>query len=122
MRIQAITLIVEDIAAAREFYTRAFGLPVHFEDDESVVFDMGGVLVNLLDAGAAPELIDPVPVAPAPAGVRMQLTVPVDDVDAMATALTDRGVDVVRGPEDRPWGVRTAAFRDPFGHLWELAN
>ena len=31
--IAAITLFVEDLAAAREFYQRAFELPVHFEDD-----------------------------------------------------------------------------------------
>jgi uncharacterized glyoxalase superfamily protein PhnB len=22
---------------------------------------------------------------------------------------------------DRPWGVRTAAFADPEGHVWEVA-
>jgi uncharacterized glyoxalase superfamily protein PhnB len=22
---------------------------------------------------------------------------------------------------DRPWGIRTAAFRDPGGHIWEIA-
>ena len=24
--------------------------------------------------------------------------------------------------EDRPWGVRTASFSDPGGHLWEIAQ
>jgi uncharacterized glyoxalase superfamily protein PhnB len=23
---------------------------------------------------------------------------------------------------DRPWGIRTASFRDPGGHIWEIAN
>jgi lactoylglutathione lyase len=23
---------------------------------------------------------------------------------------------------DRPWGMRTAAFSDPAGHFWELAQ
>jgi len=122
VRIQAITLIVEDVAVARDFYIKALELPVHFEDAESVVFDVGGVLVNLLAADAAPELIEPLQVAPASAGVRVQVTLPVDDVDAVAASLTERGITLVRGPEDRPWGVRTASFRDPFGHLWELAK
>jgi uncharacterized glyoxalase superfamily protein PhnB len=23
---------------------------------------------------------------------------------------------------DRPWGIRTASFRDPGGHIWEIAQ
>jgi lactoylglutathione lyase len=23
---------------------------------------------------------------------------------------------------DRPWGIRTASFRDPGGHIWEIAK
>ena len=26
------------------------------------------------------------------------------------------------GPVDRPWGIRTASFRDPGGHIWEIAR
>ena len=32
--IDAITLFVEDLAAAKAFYVEVFGLPVHYEDDE----------------------------------------------------------------------------------------
>lgn len=42
----AVTLFVEDLAAAREFYGRAFDLPVHFQDDNSVVFKLGDTLIN----------------------------------------------------------------------------
>ena len=52
----------------------------------------------------------------------MQLTVPVEDVDAVAAGLVERGVELLRGPEDRPWGPRTASFRDPAGHVWEIAQ
>ena len=31
-------------------------------------------------------------------------------------------LDFVLGPIDRPWGVRTAAFADPDGYLWEIAQ
>ncbi len=43
--IGAITLFVEDVPAAKEFYRAVFGLPVHFEDDVSVVFKFGETLV-----------------------------------------------------------------------------
>jgi catechol 2,3-dioxygenase-like lactoylglutathione lyase family enzyme len=45
--IAAITLFVEDLAAAKHFCREAFGLPVHFENDDSAVFRFGDTLVNL---------------------------------------------------------------------------
>jgi catechol 2,3-dioxygenase-like lactoylglutathione lyase family enzyme len=121
-RIGAITLFVEDLDAAKRFYREVFGLPVHFEDDDSAVFDFGNTIVNLLRTTAAHDLIDPASVADPAAGSRMQLTVPVDDVDAICADLTRRGVELLNGPMDRPWGVRTASFRDPGGHVWEIAK
>lgn len=56
------------------------------------------------------------------AGVRFQFTLFVDDVDAMFEELKERGVDLLNGPMDRPWGIRTASFRDPGGHIWEIAT
>jgi lactoylglutathione lyase len=28
----------------------------------------------------------------------------------------------LNGPMDRAWGVRTASFTDPGGHIWEFAQ
>jgi catechol 2,3-dioxygenase-like lactoylglutathione lyase family enzyme len=120
--IGALTLFVEDLAAAKQFYRDVFGLPVTFEDDDSAVFDFGNTLVNLLAVSAAPELIEPARVAPREAGSRLQLTINVDDVDAMCAELARRGVRLLNGPIDRPWGVRTASFMDPGGHIWEIAT
>jgi lactoylglutathione lyase len=36
--------------------------------------------------------------------------------------LSGRGVELINGPLDRPWGQRTACFADPDGHLWEVAQ
>lgn len=120
--IGAITLFVEDLAEAKRFYGAVFGLPAVFEDDVSAVFRFGETLVNLLATSAAPELIAPAAVASREAGARLQLTIWVDDVDATCAALAARGVALLNGPVDRPWGVRTASFRDPGGHIWEIAK
>jgi lactoylglutathione lyase len=120
--ITAITLFVEDLEAAKEFYRKAFGLPLVFEDDASAVFNFGNTIINLLKTTAARELIAPATVAPREAGSRLQLTITVDDVDAMCAELTSRGVTLLNGPMDRPWGVRTASFSDPGGHIWEIAK
>ena len=119
--ISAITLFVEDLAAAKRFYNEVFGLPIRFEDDDSVVFDFGNALINLLKTSAAIELIAPAAVGPRD-GPRMQFTIDVDDVDATCAELTARGVQLLNGPIDRPWGIRTACFQDPAGHVWEIAK
>jgi uncharacterized glyoxalase superfamily protein PhnB len=56
------------------------------------------------------------------AGSRFQLTIVVDDVDTICAELAARGVELLSGPMDRPWGIRTASFSDPDGHLWEIAK
>ena len=120
--IHATTLFVEDLAAAREFYQRVFGLPIHYEDSDSTVFNFGNMVINLLAVSAAPELIAPAAVAGPEAGSRMQFSIEVDDVDAMVADLQSRGVQLLNGPMDRPWGIRTASFQDPAGHIWEIVG
>ena len=121
-RITAITLFAEDLTATKQFYVEVFGLPVHYEDDVSAVFNFGNTLINLLKASEARDLIAPAPVAPPEAGARVQFTIEVDDVDGMCAELAKGGVELLNGPMDRPWGIRTAAFRDPGGHIWEIAK
>ncbi len=118
----AITLFVEDLKAAKKFYQEVFGLPVVFEDANSAVFKIGDTLINLLAITQADNLIQPAKVASREAGSRLVFTIHVDDVDAMCAQLTARGVTLINGPMDRPWGVRTASFSDPGGHIWEIAK
>jgi catechol 2,3-dioxygenase-like lactoylglutathione lyase family enzyme len=120
--IAAVTLFMDDLEASKSFYETVFGLPVVFEDENSAVFRFGETLLNLLRSTEAPSLVAPASVAPAAAGVRFQFTLEVADVDAMCDELKSRGVELLNGPMDRPWGNRTASFRDPGGHIWEIAT
>jgi catechol 2,3-dioxygenase-like lactoylglutathione lyase family enzyme len=120
--IAAITLFVEDLEETKKFYGEVFGLPVMYEDDNSAVFKFENTLINLLKTTAAVQLIEPALVAPSDAGARVQFTLEVEDVDAMCAELANRGVELLNGPMDRPWGIRTASFRDPGGHIWEIAH
>jgi catechol 2,3-dioxygenase-like lactoylglutathione lyase family enzyme len=120
--ISAITLFVEDLPAAKRFYQNVFGLPVHYEDDDSAVFTFENTLINLLKSTEAVALIAPAPVGSPAAGARAQFTITVEDVDAICVDLVRRGVTLLNGPMDRPWGIRTAAFQDPAGHIWEIAH
>jgi catechol 2,3-dioxygenase-like lactoylglutathione lyase family enzyme len=120
--IEAITLFVEDLERSKRFYQDVFDLPVAFEDSNSAVFRFKNTVINLLKISAARELIEPGSVARPDAGSRFQFTIPVDDVDAACADLKARGVELLNGPMNRAWGIRTASFTDPGGHIWEFAG
>jgi catechol 2,3-dioxygenase-like lactoylglutathione lyase family enzyme len=116
----AITLFVEDPQRSKAFYRRVFELDPAFEDDSSVAFELDNLFLNLLKRGeAVDELLGPV--AAAKAGASFELTIWVEDADAVCADLVGRGVSIATGPLDRPWGMRTAAFLDPDGYVWEVA-
>ncbi len=121
-KIGAITLFVEDLDATKQFYREVFDVPIVFEDASSAAFNFGNSIINLLQSTGAPELVEPAAVGRADAGARALMTIDVEDVDAVHEELVRRGVTFLNGPMDRPWGVRTAAFADPGGHVWEIAK
>lgn len=118
----AITLFVEDLQDTKQFYKNVFNLPVVFEDGNSAVFKFGETLINLLKITSAQELVEPARVAIRESGSRFVFTIQVNDVDAMCEQLTSCGVQLLNGPLDRPWGIRTASFADPAGYIWEIAR
>ena len=111
----AITLFVENPRRSQSFYEEVFDLSAIYEDGDSAGFKFDNTIVNLLRIPAARELIDPGAVASREAGSRFQLTIWVDDADAVC-------VELLNGPMNREWGMRTASFTDPDGHIWEIAQ
>jgi uncharacterized glyoxalase superfamily protein PhnB len=120
--ISAMTLFVEDVTVARDFYSRVFDVEPVLEEGDSVVFRTGSTLINLLRVPAADELVRPAVVGSTEAGVRAVYTIEVADVDAVVAGLRERSIELLNGPIDRWWGPRTASFGDPFGHVWEIAG
>jgi lactoylglutathione lyase len=79
--------------------------------------------LRLLTRGEAEkEMLGQVPLAGSSSGASFQLAIFVDDADALCTDLAKRGVSIIHGPINRPWGVRNAAFRDPDGHIWAFSS
>jgi catechol 2,3-dioxygenase-like lactoylglutathione lyase family enzyme len=117
-----INLFVEDLPAAKAFYEDIFELELAFGDDQAAAYKLGDTLINLLTIPAARRQLAPATVAGPEAGSRVQLAIVVDDIDARCAELVARGVPLINGPEDRPWGMRTACFADPAGHNWEFAQ
>jgi catechol 2,3-dioxygenase-like lactoylglutathione lyase family enzyme len=118
----AITIFVEDPKRSKAFYEKVFDAPAVYEDDNAVAFKFDNTIVNLLARPAAHELVEPAAIATPDGGSSFQLTVWVDDADAVCAELAKRGVELLNGPLNREWGMRTAAFIDPDGHVWEVAQ
>ncbi|TLX08214.1 VOC family protein [Rhizobium sp. MHM7A] len=120
--IEVVTLFVEKIDDARTFYQKIFAADVAYQDAVCSVLQFSGAMINLLEAIQAPQLVEPSAVAASGSGARILLTIRVDDVDKVCAELRRLGVALLNGPADRPWGRRTAAFADPSGHVWEVAQ
>ena len=53
-------------------------------------------------------------------GAHFVMATEVGDVDAAYEELRAKNVQFLRAPEDRPWGLRCAPFKDPAGNVWEI--
>jgi PhnB protein len=120
-------LVVDDAAAALDFYAKVFGaeemtrLPGPGGKLMHAAFRIDGHMVFLNDD--FPEFNDGKSTTPAALGgtaVTIHLHGP--DVDARFQRALDAGATVVNPLEDQFWGDRYGVVRDPFGHQWSLAE
>ena|SRR5947209_20625920 len=122
-RIDVVVLFVEDLNRAKSFYGDTLGMQLQFEDEASAGFDFDTALLLLLTIDGAKDLLSIEAVAAQHHnGAHSQLVSFVDDVDAVYKDLVAQGVEFVREPIDREWGMRTAHFKDSEGNIWELAQ
>jgi catechol 2,3-dioxygenase-like lactoylglutathione lyase family enzyme len=118
--IGAISLYYPDLDQARRFYADAFGLDGQQLDDKTVMVRLEGTFVFLCQSATAAQ---PLPEVLEQAGNGAgQFAIIVDDVDAVCAQIAGRGVQPITGPADRAWGMRTATFGDPGGHIWEISQ
>lgn len=113
-RITGITpqLRTTDLEASIRFYVDVLGFDLAFRWEDFYAGICAG------DAELHLKRVD----APDPSvgyvadGDHVHLYIHVDNVDAMAARLRDRGVPVLAGPVDRPWNTREIVLRDDQGH------
>jgi catechol 2,3-dioxygenase-like lactoylglutathione lyase family enzyme len=121
--VNVITLFVEDALRSKEFYEGIFDVVGADEGHGTVIFQLDNVFLRLLSRDEAEsEMLGHVSVADPRSGTTAQLGFGVEDADAFCTELSERGVSIVYGPVDRPWGRRNAGFVDPDGHLWQFGS
>ena len=104
--------IVANIAAdqprnAKRFYGDLLGL--------TLVMDQGWIVTFAGDSSAPPQLSL---ASSGGSGTEVpDLSIEVDDLDAIHRRMIEAGVAIEYGPAAEPWGVRRFYVRDPFGRL-----
>lgn len=115
-------LLVDDYAACFSFYRDVLDLEPTFGDEASgyADFGTGDVSLALFDRREMVDATGPGVLADG-GGDLVALIFEVDDVDRSVADLEAKGVEIAARPVDHPdWGIRTAHFRDPAGHLLEI--
>ncbi|MBD0843093.1 VOC family protein [Streptomyces sp. TRM68416] len=118
-------IMVDDAAAAIDFYQRAFGAHEDFRVDAPG----GGVLhaevtvgqsVLMLGEATADEAGVGSFLAPTSlgGGTSVTLHVFVPDVDSLAERAEAAGAEILQPPTDMFHGDRTVILKDPSGHVW----
>ena len=117
-------LIVQNAAAAIEFYKRAFGATelMRLTDPRGKVghaeIKIGDSPIMLADE--MPEMGFRSPQSIGGAGISLLLYV--EDVDTRFRQATGAGAKVLRPVQDQFYGDRSGTLEDPFGHVWTLAT
>jgi len=122
-KLSIVTLGVENIEAAKEFYENVLCFTRLKESTETAIFyDMGGTLLGLFqweelakDAGVEKE---------GNGFRRVSLAhneLSEEAVDVLFADRKEKGVTIVKEPEKVFWGGYGGYFSDPDGHLWEVA-
>jgi catechol 2,3-dioxygenase-like lactoylglutathione lyase family enzyme len=96
-----------DIAAARRFYGEILGLDVLMDHGWLATYGSSAKMSVQISFAREGGSGTPVP----------DLSIEVDDVDAMLARVQAAGLAIEYGPADEPWGVRRFYVRDPFGKL-----
>ena len=109
MKLYAVRIFVDDIAAARAFYGGPLGLGETWSFGDAAGYDLGGaeLIVERSGDGALVGRF---------AGVSIQ----VDDIQHTYAELSAEGVEFDGPPEAQPWGGVLAHFKDPAGNTLTL--
>jgi hypothetical protein len=118
-----ITLGVRDLAAAARFYEEGLGFPRMESPPEVAFFTLDGTWLGLYGRDA---LAADATVSPQGSGFEsfaLAHNVESDaQVDQVINQAISAGATLVKKPCKACWGGYSGYFKDPDGHLWEVAH
>lgn len=111
-------IFARQMPAMRAFYETVLGFPLHRElGPQWIEYRVGANTLALTERGLMFD--DPSP-AVGVLSLQLAFRVTPDEVARCARTLRERGVTILSGPTDQPWGHRTLFFRDPDGNVLEI--
>lgn len=125
MKLGYVITYVPDVAAALDFYERAFGLTRRFLHPSLTYGELETGATAL--AFAAESMIEANGLEltrhdPAKLASATEIGLVTDDVDGAYERALAAGASAAKAPTSKPWGQRVAYVRDPFGALIELCS
>lgn len=122
-RLSLLTLGVTDLARARSFYEKAFGWTASSASQEDVVFfKTDGAIVALFPRHLLAQDAGVPAYGEGFSGATYAFNVAEkSEVGKVVYRAEAAGAKITKPPQDAFWGGHTAYFRDPEGHLWEIA-
>ena len=106
------------MAAMCDFYSKTLGFPLHRQlSPRWHEYRVGSNILALADYEAKPKE-EKLPIGTMT--LQLAFRVAPGEVASCAETLKARGVSIVSGPTDQPFGHRTLFFRDPDGNLLEI--
>lgn len=122
-RISMITLGVRDLAAAVKFYEEGLGLPRMESPPEVAFFTLNGTWLGLYARSALAEDATVSPEGSGFEGFTLSHNVASEaEVDAVIGEALAAGATLVKPAQKVFWGGFAGYFKDPDGHLWEIAH
>jgi catechol 2,3-dioxygenase-like lactoylglutathione lyase family enzyme len=101
-----------DVAKAKSFYGEVLGLDVLMDEGWIVTYGSDArmtVQISIMTEGGSGTLVP-------------DISIEVDDVDAVLRRMKNAGFAIEYGPANEPWGVRRFFVRDPFGKLVNILS
>ena len=122
-RISMITLGVQDLGVAINFYEHGLGFPRMESPPEVAFFTLNGTWLGLYGREALAEDANVSSSGEGFESFTLAHNVSTEkEVDEVVAQAVKAGATLVKKPQKVFWGGYSGYFKDPDGHLWEVAH
>jgi len=111
-KLSYVTLWAVHFDEVKALYKETLGLPVTQENENFVMFDTKGSQLAFHRLTKGPPL----------SRSTVEVHFEVNDVDEVYSSLKSKGLKFEEPPANRPWGTRSAGFKDPEGYVVEIVG